>query len=105
MEVETVIVDGVGGTQLQFEHETLVKAWNLIAGEERPVPPELAVGVNAKKKGVSKFRKPKIPKACRGKELRYGDWNNAELAFLNQYGVSDPLLLMLLWLIRFWCSS
>lgn len=66
MEVETVIVDGVGGSQLQFEHETLIKAWNLIAGEERPVPPELAVGVNAKKKGVSKFRKPKIPKLCKG---------------------------------------
>jgi hypothetical protein len=77
MEIETIIMDRAGGEHLQFQHNTLLLAWACLAGEERPVPPDLAAaytaaatgGARPKSKGINKFRRNKLPKVCKGTVL------------------------------------
>ncbi len=73
MEVETIIMDRAGGEHLQYQHNTLLLAWACVAGEERPVPPDLAAAYTAAatggarpKKGLNKFRRTRLPKVCKG---------------------------------------
>lgn len=75
MEIEGVMLDRMGGEHLDFQHDTLLKAWALVAGAERPIPPDLQAARQAiatggarpkSRSGGVKFRKAKLPKVCKG---------------------------------------
>ena len=110
MEIETVMLDKMGGHYLQFQHETLIRAWEWVAGTVRPVPAEITAmqtGISGRT-GVSKFRKSKMPKQCTGsystlfiiysrvshcvlwvtgKAVRLNTWDHHESELLDTYHV------------------
>ncbi len=64
-----------GGKELRYEYDLLLKAYEILVGEPRPPL--------KRKKGV--IMRPSFPSACRGKPLRFGDFDTTEVVYLKKY--------------------
>lgn len=64
-----------GGKELRYEYDLLLKAYEILVGEPRPPL--------KRRKGI--IVKPPFPTACRGKPLRFGDFDLTEVVYLKKY--------------------
>eukprot|EP01038_Epipyxis_sp_PR26KG_P006277 gene6277-8644_t len=82
MEIEEILFSSEGGEFIQFQHMTLVKAWSVLAGDNRPTPDRTFSKKSAAK---NRSKKPKIPAKCYGIALRFAKWDHQEALILNSY--------------------
>lgn len=64
-----------GGKELRYEYDLLLKAYEILVGAPRPPL--------KRKKGV--IVRPPFPTVCKGKPLRFGDFDTTEVVYLKKY--------------------
>jgi hypothetical protein len=74
--------DKMGAEFLAFQHRTLLKAWEFVAGRIRPIPDS-----DKLKKPRPKYKRSRVPKLCTGSPIRYGKWDRKEREILSEYDV------------------
>lgn len=78
--IENIKQRGMGGAHLQYQFDTLCKAWEVIAGSPRPIRPKIF-------KKTATFKRLKLPPRCEGCSLRFASWDYAERQILAEYNL------------------
>jgi ribosome-binding ATPase YchF (GTP1/OBG family) len=92
-EVEFILVANPHTETLVFQQETLVKVWEHIAGEIRPVPIP-----PTRKKGMKGLvvNRAKLPNHCSGLPVRLGNWDSQQREVILFCKVTPHALLLVL---------
>lgn len=90
LEIEIFINDVPAAEHLHFQYNLLLRLWEHIAGDPRPIPPKRP----ASRKNAHSFYRTRMPRFCKGKLVRLGVWDGRDREAIASYKVSLLMLLI-----------
>lgn len=86
LEIEVFVNEVITAEYLQFQYSLLLRLWEWIAGEPRPIPPKRP----ASRKNAHSFYRTRLPRYCKGQLVRLGTWDGRDREAIATYKVSTP---------------
>lgn len=86
LEIEVFVNEVITAEYLQFQYGLLLRLWQFIAGEPRPLPPKRT----ASRKNAHSLYRTRLPRYCKGQLVRLGTWDGRDREAIAAYKVSSP---------------